>query len=201
MSAGTRDAKQLSMIIASSLRSFALSAVGALVCIEAGGCANRKEPRVIEPPLLTAAVVAPVATQSFSPPPIPVSPNMNVSPELATACKLEMNDVSRAPKFGFDQVNLEAEDAEVLNQIAKCVGIGGALAGRSIDLVGRADSRGDSEYNMALGAQRASAVFERLFTLGVDPGQMGESSLGELGATGKEENGWRRDRRVDITLR
>ena len=33
------------------------------------------------------------------------------------------------------------------------------------------------------------------------PTRMGESSLGELGATGTEENGWRRDRRVDISLR
>jgi len=44
-------------------------------------------------------------------------------------------------------------------------------------------------------------VRERLFTLGVDNERMGDSSKGELGATGKDENGWRRDRRVDITLR
>ena len=88
---------------------------------------------------------------------------------------------------------------DVLAQIAKCVTTG-PLAGRALELVGRADPRGESEYNMALGERRASSVREYLSRLGVDRAKLIESSRGKLDAMGTDENGWRRDRRVDILL-
>jgi peptidoglycan-associated lipoprotein len=69
-----------------------------------------------------------------------------------------------------------------------------------VTLVGRADPRGEGEYNMSLGAYRASAVKSYLGERGVEQQRMRETSRGALDATGQDEEGWREDRRVDITL-
>ena len=75
--------------------------------------------------------------------------------------------MSRAPKFDFDNSSLEPQDVTVLQQIAKCV-TNGPLKGRSLLLTGRADPRGEVEYNFALGEHRADAVDTYLAQLGVD---------------------------------
>ncbi|MGH7280485.1 MAG: OmpA family protein [Polyangiaceae bacterium] len=126
--------------------------------------------------------------------------NLTISNEIATACGIEFNDVSTAPKFDFDQSVLQPTDEEVLAQVARCVTTG-PLKGRSLELVGRADPRGEVEYNFALGEHRADSVMSYLTQMGVDPQKVGESSRGKLDATGTDEAGWAKDRRVDITLK
>ena len=103
------------------------------------------------------------------------------------------------PKFDFESYDLTTEEKQVLDQVADCL-IKGALKGKSVTLVGRADPRGENEYNMSLGAYRASAVKNYLGQKGVEHNRMKETSRGALEATGTEEGGWREDRRVDITL-
>ena len=87
-----------------------------------------------------------------------------------------------------------------LSAIAKCLTTG-PLKGRSVDLVGRADPRGETEYNMTLGAKRARHVHNFMGSAGVPQDKMHDTSRGELDATGKDEAGWRLDRRVDVKLR
>lgn len=125
--------------------------------------------------------------------------NVSVSDDIMKACKIHVDNVARAPKFDFDDAELLPEDRDILEQIAKCV-TAGPLKGRHLALVGRCDPRGEVEYNMVLGDYRAESVHDYLAKLGVSPTTMAATSRGELDAEGKDDEGWRRDRRVDISL-
>jgi peptidoglycan-associated lipoprotein len=122
---------------------------------------------------------------------------VSISGEIMAACNI--NSVDRAPKFDFDQSVLQEQDRGVLAQVAKCFTTG-PLKGRSLKLIGRADPRGEVEYNFVLGEHRAGGVESYLAQLGVSGGKMIETSRGKLDANGSDEAGWQRDRRVDLTL-
>jgi outer membrane protein OmpA-like peptidoglycan-associated protein len=87
----------------------------------------------------------------------------------------------------------------VLDQIATCL-ISGALKGRAVDLIGRADPRGTEEYNLGLGSRRAGTVSSYLGRLGVGQPQMMVTTRGALDATGTDDASYAKDRRVDIQL-
>jgi peptidoglycan-associated lipoprotein len=99
--------------------------------------------------------------------------------------------------FGFDQSTLTAEATSTLNTNAECLKSAKA-ASRSVDLVGRADPRGTTEYNMALSDRRSQAVKEYLQRLGISGNRMNKVPRGALDATGTDEGGWAKDRRVDF---
>lgn len=124
---------------------------------------------------------------------------VNPSEELIKKCQLRLSNVDQAPKFDFDEAALLPDDRELLQQVARCVTTG-PLKGRKLALVGRADPRGEVEYNMALGDHRAESVRVYLTHLGVGAETLDKTSRGELDAEGQDEDGWRRDRRVDIDL-
>jgi peptidoglycan-associated lipoprotein len=73
-------------------------------------------------------------------------------------------------------------------------------AAMALVLVGRADPRGEAEYNMNLGATRADAVKHYLAQLGVAGGRLATTSRGALDAQGHDETTWATDRRVDLRL-
>ncbi len=114
-------------------------------------------------------------------------------------CNVNFNNTDRAPKFDFDESSILPQDLDVLDQVATCV-TSGPLKGVALKLVGRADPRGDVEYNFVLGEHRAASVRDYLILRGVDASKLVESSRGKLDATGTDENGWMRDRRVDIDV-
>jgi peptidoglycan-associated lipoprotein len=122
---------------------------------------------------------------------------VNLSDEIRKACGID--DSNRAPKFDFDSSNLSSNDRDILAQVAKCLTTG-PLKGRSVELTGRADPRGETEYNMNLGAERAKSADDYMAGLGVATTQMSLTSRGALDATGTNEETWRHDRRVDINL-
>jgi peptidoglycan-associated lipoprotein len=166
----------------------------------AAGCADKPAMRPpAEPPIAQT-------TTTNAPPPKPAAtPDQSgrplaLSDELLRACNVQLGNVDRAPKFDFDKSELSDADRNVLQQLATCVTTG-PLKGRSLALVGRADARGETEYNMGLGEHRADAVKKYLQGLGVPAGQVQETSRGKLDATGTDEAGWQKDRRVDIGLR
>ncbi len=160
--------------------------------LAAVGCAaNKDAARPSEP--------ATVQTTAAATPPPKISGNVGVSDDLARACKLDFTQVDRAPKFDFDQSDLSSADRAVLQQVATCLTTG-PMKGRGLRLVGRADRRGEVEYNMALGEHRAGGTRAYLAQLGVADGKMIETSRGKLDATATSEDGMRRDRRVDLSL-
>lgn len=125
---------------------------------------------------------------------------VNVDQDIIKACNLKVTSTEESPKFDYDSDDLTTAEKNVLSDIAKCLTTG-PLKGRSVDLVGRADPRGETEYNMTLGARRARHVNEFMTSLGVGSGQLHDTSRGELDASGKDEAGWAKDRRVDVKLR
>jgi len=132
------------------------------------------------------------------------TPQLRVSREIVSACNITLDPVkepaaSRAPHFDFDKSNLQPADDAMLDKIADCL-TKGPLAGRSIALIGRADPRGEIEYNFALGEHRADSVVKYLESRGVDTAHLQPTSRGKLDATGTDATTWAADRRVDLVL-
>jgi peptidoglycan-associated lipoprotein len=67
-------------------------------------------------------------------------------------------------------------------------------------LIGHADPRGPTDYNMTLGQRRADAVEGYIDRKGVQASRVATTSRGAMDATGQDEAGWARDRRVDVQL-
>jgi peptidoglycan-associated lipoprotein len=67
-------------------------------------------------------------------------------------------------------------------------------------LTGHTDPRGEVEYNLALGHRRAGSVAAYVEGHGVARAHLATTSHGELDATGTDEAGWARDRKVDVSL-
>jgi peptidoglycan-associated lipoprotein len=162
-------------------RSAALFLTASVALVSLAGCAKKP-------------AVSPTDTTSAR-----TQGNVRVASDIMKACKIHLDNADRAPKFDFDDAELQPEDRDILEQVAKCVTTG-PLKGRHLDLVGRCDPRGETEYNMALGEYRAETVHDYLAKLGVDVGAMAKTSRGELDAQGKDEDTYRLDRRVDINL-
>jgi len=150
--------------------------------------APKTEPVATTPPPTTTS--APASSDKMA---------VNVDGDIIKACNLKFENIEDAPKFDYDSEALTPGEKTVLEAIAKCLTTG-PLKGRSVDLVGRADPRGETEYNMTLGAKRARSVHNFLGGLGVPNDKLRDTSRGELDATGTDEVGWRKDRRVDVRL-
>jgi peptidoglycan-associated lipoprotein len=105
-----------------------------------------------------------------------------------------------APHFDYESPELRADSRATLERLASCV-LKGTLKGGEVLLTGHCDSRGEQEFNMSLGDNRAQAVRLFLVGLGVPADKLRTSSRGELDAVGVDEAGWANDRRVDIEVR
>ncbi|APS00399.1 OmpA family protein [Pajaroellobacter abortibovis] len=101
--------------------------------------------------------------------------------------------------FAFDSRELQPEGKAALQKLAQCL-TSGSLQGSPVVLTGHCDPRGEPEYNMVLGADRAKSVHLFLLGLGVSPDKMRLSSRGKLDAKGIDEATWAQDRRVDIEV-
>jgi peptidoglycan-associated lipoprotein len=126
---------------------------------------------------------------------------LSVSNAIARACTItpRADGKNVAPSFEYDSAALAEEDRNLLGQVARCL-TEGALRGREVTLIGRADQRGEPEYNMTLGGSRADTVKRYMVDLGVGRERMLATSRGEMDATGTNEAGYAHDRRVDVEL-
>lgn len=168
-------------ICAIALATFALSA----------GCASTPKPQPqVGTPTTTAMGQATPARQDAA----PTSSSVNIDERIAKAC----GDLPET-HFAFDSSRVQPEAANVLNALARCFTTG-PLKGKGMKLIGHTDPRGEVEYNLALGQRRAGSVANYLGGHGLSRGAMATSSRGEQDATGTDETGWARDRRVDIFL-
>ena len=100
--------------------------------------------------------------------------------------------------FVNDSNEIQPESLSVVNHHAAYLA---ANRGKSVVLEGHADERGSSEYNIAIGEQRAQTVGTLMKRQGVDESQIRLLSFGEEKAavSGHDENAWRLNRRVEIT--
>ncbi|MBX3190606.1 MAG: OmpA family protein [Labilithrix sp.] len=152
-----------------------------------------------KPVVPTKPIEAPTPAAAEAPPPTSDKMAVSVDSDIVKACNLKFDNLEEAPKFDYDSESLTPGEKAVLEAIATCL-VSGPLKGRAVDLVGRADPRGETEYNMTLGAKRARSVHNFLGQLGVPGDKLRDTSRGELDATGTDEAGWRKDRRVDVRL-
>ncbi len=125
----------------------------------------------------------------------PTASAVRISDEIVKACGISEPDAY----FAFDSSAVRPSDASVLGQIVKCFTTG-PLAGRTLKLVGHADPRGASDYNMTLGQSRADAVAGYLVQSGMQKPKVQSSTRGAMDAIGTDEPTWARDRRVDMLL-
>lgn len=125
----------------------------------------------------------------------PTASAVRISDEIVKACGISKPDAY----FAFDSAHLKPDDTRVLDQVVTCF-VSGPLKGRTVKLVGHADPRGGSDYNMTLGQSRADAVAQYMDNKGLDKAKTESTSRGAMDATGTDEPGWARDRRVDVML-
>jgi peptidoglycan-associated lipoprotein len=141
-----------------------------------------------------------LADQSALPPPSTAGQpatttkgSVSVDDAIAKACNLP------TPEFPFDSARIEGDAARSLDAITRCF-VNGPLAGKSLRLIGHADPRGQEEYNFGLGQRRAGSVASFVESHGLSSSRIATSSRGAQDATGTDEAGWARDRRVDVVL-
>jgi peptidoglycan-associated lipoprotein len=168
----------------------------AAMTVLAAGCASGPKPAP------TTALAPPAAGEAASPPAAPAPPetapptmsSVHIEERIIHAC----GDLPRA-HFAFDSAKIQPDASAALTALASCFSTG-PLAGKGMRLVGHADPRGEAEYNLALGQRRAGSVaaFEEEHGVGVS--HLTATSRGAFDATGLDEEGWARDRRVDVFL-
>lgn len=123
----------------------------------------------------------------------PTAGVVHISEDIRKACGISAIDAH----FPFDSVELGQVQRPVLSQLAQCF-ISGPLAGHQMKLVGHADPRGDTDYNMVLGGSRADTVKTFLMIKGVPAARIATTSRGEFDARGTNDASWAADRRVDV---
>ena len=168
--------------------------VTAVVLAFVAGCSNPKPPAQFassERGATDATAARPPARLDTA---SPTSGSVHIDDNILRAC----GDIPRA-HFAFDSASIQPDAAAALDAVARCFATG-PLAGRNVRLVGHADPRGETEYNLALGQRRAASVGGYIGQHGVQASHLATTSRGALDATGTDDQGWARDRRVDIVL-
>jgi peptidoglycan-associated lipoprotein len=146
----------------------------------------------------SANVSATLAARPITPENVPnteTASGVHIDDKIRKACGITDQDAY----FAFDSANLRPSDQRVLDLVAKCF-ISGPLTGKGMRLVGHADPRGTPDYNRVLGLNRAQSVQSYFMKDGLDKGKVDTTSRGADDATGTDEAGWAKDRRVDVML-
>lgn len=124
----------------------------------------------------------------------PTAGSINIEDRILKAC----GNIPTA-RFAFDSADIKGDAARSLDALAACFTTG-KLKGHAMKLVGHADPRGQEDYNLALGQRRAGSVKNYLVRKGMSDAKVSATSRGELEASGVDEGGWARDRKVDVLL-
>ena len=160
-----------------------------------GACSDEKKPAVAPTAPVASASAAPVVASASNPKPDDDATrgNLNISDEIRKACGLSDSEAY----FAFDSANVRPQDETILKKLAACFSTG-ALKGREMRLVGHADPRGSSDYNLVLGGKRADNVKSVIARYGIGADKIATTSRGAMDATGTDEATWAKDRRVDV---
>jgi peptidoglycan-associated lipoprotein len=117
-----------------------------------------------------------------------------------TALPAPLRSALRDIHFEFDQYTLTDEARRVLDAISEAL-----KANRTflVTIEGHADERGTTDYNLALGQQRAQAAKDYLVSLGVEAERIDTVSYGEERPVdpGHDEAAWALNRRAHFVVR
>lgn len=176
-------------------RSISSATAPLAVALLLGACAGDKQMHAVAPTVPSESLGTANTQATNQVPNTPTATNVSISEEVLRACNIPDDDAY----FAFDSSRLTAFDHAPLDKVATCF-TRGPMAGHRLQLVGHADPRGTSEYNMTLGQSRADGVAAYLSARGVRPANASTTSRGAMDATGRDETGWAHDRRVDVML-
>ncbi len=119
----------------------------------------------------------------------------SVSPETLAELAANFSKVF----FEVDSADLNATTKEMLSANAKILAAHPVVL---VEIEGHADERGTTDYNLALGEKRASAVRTYLLAQGVTSGAVKTVSYGEErpAADGSNESVWAQNRRAEFRI-
>jgi peptidoglycan-associated lipoprotein len=170
--------------------------IAALVSV---GCAKKQTVKTegAQPP--PAAVPAPEAPMKEPPPPpVAVTPPPAEAPGVA---------VTEEKVSQFDDVRFDFDKSVVKEEGRKTCGVVADFLKKhpqaKMLIEGHCDERGTSEYNMALGERRATAVMNYLVSLGVPKAALSTVSFGKEKPLdpGHNEEAWAKNRRAHFVLK
>jgi peptidoglycan-associated lipoprotein len=174
-------------------------AAAASIAAFVAGCGSDVKPEAKTADDAAATTARPVAAAKDTAPKLdtksPTSGSIQIDDKILKAC----GDIPTA-HFAFDSASIGPEAQGALDALARCFVSGPLKGSKGMRLVGHADPRGETEYNLALGQKRAGGVGEYLGTKGLEKSRIQTLSKGAFEATGTDEEGWAQDRKVDVTL-
>jgi peptidoglycan-associated lipoprotein len=157
----------------------------ALLVVLAVSCAHNQKEAAATRPDATSTPGAGAASLEPAPAPAPTP-----KPAVAACDPVRVH-------FGFDDATLAATELPILQGAADCLN---ARRDLRVLIQGNADERGTTEYNLALGDRRATAVERYLSSLGVSRDQLRTVSYGKEQplCTEHDEACWAKNRRAAI---
>jgi peptidoglycan-associated lipoprotein len=148
-------------------------------------------PPTLAPPPRAAALLPAPSAVSADARPVPAD-----SP-MAAFERLRAKAAGDSVYFDFDRSTIAPAQTAVISEHAK---LAIAFSNDQVTLQGNCDERGGSEYNLALGQQRADAVKQSMVLLGVPQERIETISFGKEKprALCHEERCWAENRRADF---
>ena len=152
--------------------------------------------------VLVISLLALGACKKQAPPPEPVveapppPPEPEQTEEEAVA---EMVRNFQKVHFEFDQATLADASKAALQANAEIMQ---KHVGLRVEIQGHADERGTTEYNLALGQKRATAIRDHMSSMGVAPSRLTIVSYGEErpAVSGSGESAWSENRRAEFRV-
>jgi len=158
----------------------------------------------VETTTVPAPPLAAPPTQEVQQPAAPEVKDQTEDPLLSSDLQVVNSELQRRGfssdvYFDYDESNLSDDTRDKLSRNADLLK---SNAQFSVTIEGHADSRGTSEYNLALGERRANAVRDYLTSLGISATRMRTISYGKERpvCTEEVESCWSQNRRAHMII-